>query len=284
MNTLLYLSFGSGPHVNELRFSVLSARRLLGAGGANCRVVIYTDAAAPFAGLDAEVVLVPAERRAEWEGPRRFFWRCKVRAVQDALARFGAPCVYVDGDTYFERSPEALFRRVSPGRTLMHVREGHLDKWQAKPIADFLATRPALVDLRGERWPVTEDTPMWNAGVVGIHPTDAGLVDEVLHLVDQLHAGSGHVHSEQFSFGAVLQLRTTLREAADVVQHYWAMERRAPFRVLLDAAFADGVDLARAEVLFTRLPAEPFKVWGRRRVKRAAEALGLHRDRRRSAM
>lgn len=281
MHTLLYLSFGSGPHVNEVRFSVLSARRFLGARPQTCRVVVYTDSPAHFDGLAVEVIALSARELEEWSGPQQFFWRRKVRAVQDALVRFDAPCVYVDGDTYYQRSPEALFQRIGPGRTVMHVREGHLDRWMAKPIADYLAMRPTLLDRGGDPWPITEDTPMWNAGIVGVHPADAPLVDEVLHLVDQIYTGTGHVHSEQFSFGAVLQLRSALREAADVVQHYWAMERRAPFRQLLDAAFADGVDPARAEPLFTQLPAEPFNVWGRRRVKRVAEALGLYHDRRR---
>ena len=43
-----------------------------------------------------------------WSLNGRSFFRMKFFVLGDALARYECPCVYLDSDTYFRKSPSAL--------------------------------------------------------------------------------------------------------------------------------------------------------------------------------
>ena len=120
----------------------------------------------------------------------------------DRLARFGGRVVYCDADTYFLSHPRRLFNRIGPGRTVMHIKEGNLHACHGGDIAEFLQ-RHQVTNLAGERWPITAETPMYNAGVIGLDAADAPLLDEVVHLTDQMYPPV-RIHTvEQFAFSDV---------------------------------------------------------------------------------
>lgn len=280
MNDLVYLSLGSGRHVDELRFSILSAARHLDDNG-DWRIVLYTDRKEPFVGLPVETRMVDETTAAEWVGPHEYIWRAKIRLLTEALAAPEADsCVYVDGDTYFRRSPAALFRRVGPGRSLLHMREGRPPAPEVAALEKVLQVcRP--VDLSGHAWRFGDDRASWNAGVVGLHTLDAHLTREVEHLTDQLldHGFAEHSHtSEQLAFTVCLAQRTALRGCEDVVVHYWPSHLRAAFDPVLAAAWADssGVPEERFQQLWEHRPRPPYKDRAKRAVKRLAWRTGLH--------
>ncbi len=241
MDVLVYLSLGEGRHVDELRFSILSAARHLADDG-GWRILVYADRGEPFEGLPVEVVPVDGVTASEWVGPHGYVWRAKIKVIEKALASPGTSrCLYVDGDTYFVRSPVELLRRIGPGRSVLHVREG----WPPPPevaAVEHVLGRYQPVDTRGVPWTFGPDLVSWNAGIVGLHRDDARLCTEVEGLTDQLlEAGFGDFShtAEQVAFSVCLAQRTSLRPADDVVVHYWRSDLREPFEPVLRRTWTD---------------------------------------------
>ena len=228
MDTLIYLSYGRGPHVDQLIYSVLSTRQKLGLEQNDYRIIVYTDDPVAVAGLPVHIEVISAKILADWAGPFNFNHRRKIFAIKDALEKFGGRLVYCDADTYFLKHPRKLFARIRPGHTVMHVKEGHLNHVHGTDIAKFLRVHD-LKHLSGACWKVTPDTPMFNAGVIGMHEADIPLLDEVAHLTDQIYPHVSIHTVEQFAFSACLQHHTRLRQSYRIVHHYWPPPGRAQF-------------------------------------------------------
>ena len=265
MNTLLYLSYGRGPHEKEVAFSALSAYRSEKPGD-SYRILIYTDHPESFEDLPAGIHYVSPEQWIAWAGPQNFNHRRKILALQHALACGEGPVVLLDGDTWLRRPVDRLFERVSPGRTVMHIREGRVSEVDTPLYCSLkeVLMRSRLMDRHARSFGITPHSFMWNAGVIGLDPADAGLLDTVLDLTDQLcNVSELHV-LEQFAFSWVLAKETHLTEAADLVFHYWPPYLHVPFRAslveLFVAAGAMPLD-QRVEFLFSH---RPQPTWARR--------------------
>jgi hypothetical protein len=229
VNNLVYLTYGQGPHIDELVYSVLSARQLLGRNATPCRIIIYTDDGSPFRDLAVHIECKSRKVLSDWAGPLNFNHRRKIFAIKDALSRFGDRILYCDADTYFLTHPGDVFSRIQPGHTVMHMREGYLNESNAAGLEPFF-TDTELRTVRGARWKIGCDTLMFNAGVIGMHEADIGLLDEIVYLTDQIYPHVKIHTIEQFAFSVCLRQRTELREAYDVICHYWPMPGRALFR------------------------------------------------------
>jgi hypothetical protein len=231
LNTLLYLSYGRGPHELEVQFSALSAVRN-SKRPEEFRTLVYTDNPDSFANQPVDVRFVTAEQWVAWAGPQRFNHRRKIVALQHALADVNDRVVLLDGDTWLRGPTNELFDRISPGRSLLHLLEGRVSEVRTT-IYQRLKTvldNSNLTDINGVTLRIPAHVSMWNAGVIGLHPADAPLLAEVLHLTDQLTQISDLHVLEQFAFSYVLSQRTSLSEAADLVFHYWPPYLHHPFR------------------------------------------------------
>ncbi len=276
---LLYLSYGAGPHVDEAIFSVLSATRQRRPTDP-FDIVILTDDPAPYAGLPVVIEHVPAEHLTEWGGPLNFGHRRKIMALAHALRRFAVPVVMIDADTYFHCSPARLFGRVGKGRSLMHLREGELGYLVAHGYMKQRLPGLSFTLADGERYELTKESPMHNAGVVGIHPDDAGLVDKTRELADAIHAAAASWLSEQLAFSCVLNRHTQVSSCRDVIFHYHEWFIRNPFRERLPDWMRETATLpvgARADALHLRRPKSPLGKKLRAIIKRPLKRLGYHR-------
>lgn len=229
MNNLVYLTYGQGPHIDELAYSVVSARYMSAVDNSKYRIVVYTDEPARCGDLPVEIEPIDSEHLTEWAGPFNFNHRRKIVAVKNALEKFGGRVALCDTDTYFVKPPSELFGRIRAGHTLIHAREGDLNSNNASGLRQFLK-RHNLRTVAGKTWNITARTPMFNSGVIGIEETDITLLDEAIHLVDQIYAHVKIHTVEQFAIGACFDRRATLHEAFDVVCHYWPMPGRALFQ------------------------------------------------------
>jgi len=259
--TLLYLTYGTGRHVDQLTYSVRSALDF-SRGDKDYHIVVYAEDPAAVSGLAVDVVPLSRDVLAHWAGSFGYIHRRKIIAVRDALQRFGGRVVFCDTDTYFRKSPRTLFGRLGRGRSLMHIREGRLRSCNGDQLAAFLRNHD-LRTLAGQRWDLTPESPMFNSGVIGLDEADAPLVDEVIYLADQLYSQVPVFNIEQFAFAACLASGTRLSEAYDTVYHYWRMS--APFtqhvsRVLHDSTLTDE---QRLQTLMLHRPAENQKLTNR---------------------
>lgn len=251
MKTLAYLCYGSGPHYDELVFSVLSAVHRLRGARTPCRIVVYTDTPGAFHDLPVQTAVLSEQTLKEWTGPFGYQYRRKILVVKDALERFGGRLLFVDCDTYFARHPDRAFAAVRPGHTLMHIAEYCLrDRSGWKLAAGLLDVD--LRDLSGRRWQMTPTTAMFNSGVIGLHESALPLLDEVIHLNDEIYSHVPLTNIEQFAFSVCLSRHTRLHQAYRVVHHYWHPAEREPFHRHLAQILHDET-IASPEERFRRL-------------------------------
>lgn len=281
MNHLLYLSYGDGPHVDELRFSVQSAISFLPRSG--FEITILTDDASRFDDLSVRKETISSDQLQEWQGNHGYHYRRKIAAARHALATLGGKIALVDTDTYFLRHPLRLFDRIGPGASLLHRQEVHLDRCEASHLADHLA-KVRLRKLDGSFWDIDANTPMWNSGVIGLEGSSLQWVDEALHVTDQLCQAVSLRTIEQFALGAVLSRTTKLRESDDIVYHYYEGAQRFPFQENIRTVTGDKSSQSAEEfyrLLYPHRPRRTFSGEFRTRLGRFLRRAGYTRDKRR---
>lgn len=224
---VLYLSYGDGPHVQEVRYSIISAWRFGPPEDDGVRVIIYTDRPEAFDDLPVSVRAVAPSEWSAWSGAHGYAHRRKIIALEHAYRECDGLVILLDGDTVWLQPPGTLFERVAPGRAVMHKREGALHRGRDSISRQV---RRILAGL-GDRVPAGASMPpsthMWNAGVVGVHRDDAACTTQVLAWTDAMCGVSTDVHVlEQLAFSHVLAQRGCLVESADVVFHYWPRRLR----------------------------------------------------------
>ena len=286
--TVLYLSYGLGPHVDETRYSLLSAFALAPAGG-DLRYVVYTDHPDLFADLPVEVRVIEPWELEAWMGGLDYVHRRKSAVMADALARFPGSVAFVDCDTYYLRSPRVIFDRIAPEKACMHLQEARLlESGTAVDRAiSLLVTEHVFSDVDGRPYDISPDAMMWNSGVIGLDGRDARLMHEVLHLIDQMWIAMKrlkvearcdcHVHHiEQFATGIVLQ-SILLKETNDVVFHYWLRSLRDPFRACLPELlkYYRGISDAEDARLRSARPKGSASQQAKQRLRRLGRLIGL---------
>ena len=278
-NTLLYLCYGAGPHVEETIFSLLTAFSFLPPETPGYRYVVYTDIPKRF--IDMGVVIRPlaATELEAWLGGSDYIHRRKTMAIIDALERYPGSLAFIDCDTYFRRSPALLFDRIGPGRSCLHVLEARLLESRTefdKTLSDAIS-RIEFFDRAGRPLAISPNAPMWNSGVVGIHSADIDLMREVLDVTDQMWRQVKVHHIEQFLAGYFLA-RNKLSKCPDIVFHYWPGYMRKPFRKKLPDLLAQDAKLplaARAKRAYESRPRPPVLRAIEARVRRTLRYFGV---------
>ena len=159
---------------------------------------------------------------------------------------FDSPVAMIDADTYFLQSPQRLFDRIGPGRTLMHIPEGAIGHLVALGHERHqLVTHRVPTDNGGLQ--LHEDWVMWNSGVVGVDPTDLPLVEQALKLNDAIRTTTGHKNSEQMAFTEIFRNHSQLSTSRDIVFHYFLPFLRNPFRAQLHGLLDKSQTLAASE-------------------------------------
>jgi hypothetical protein len=271
----LFLSYGTGPHQLEVQYAVrcLSVQ----SPAASADVLVYTDTPATFNGLPATIVHITSSQWTDWGGPQNFNHRRKILALDHALAATDQPVLLLDGDTWLRRPLSLLRDRIGPGCGVMHIREGQISAVRS-PLYGQL--RQLLTSENGRQSGIPVAAWMWNAGVIGLHPQQLPLLQEVLRLTDLLCRNSSLHILEQLAFSWVLSQRIDLREAADVVFHYWPPYLHKPFRNRLPAIMAEAASLPPAQqvrFLYAQRPRPGLVRRGKVICKRLLEAVGLLR-------
>jgi hypothetical protein len=255
MNTLLYISFGSGRHQVEMAYALatlgrFSKKQCVGDDG---RIVLLTDTPEQFRDYSPliEIVEVAPARVAEWVGHRDFFFRSRIQAMRWWLANHDGKLLAVDGDTYFETAPSRLFNVIAPGRTVMYEPEcafadAAIPDYQR--IAEVLDSVHRLSLGDGRFVPCGARTMQWNAGVLGICKENASLLDDVLTVLDALHPLLGSLWSlEQTAFSIVWGAMSEIYPAYRSIFHYNAHPERVRFDQEIPGLLQSSATLSLAE-------------------------------------
>lgn len=173
-----------------------------------------------FAGR-VELLTIDDSVLREWRQPFDFFWRIKIRALQEAAAAApGRDMLYVDSDTILVEGLDRLAARLACGQAVMHLPEQRLS------VGVSSTERQMWRSLHGRRFAgvaVDADTTMWNAGVIGLPGARAAATLALaLQLCDELCATDARRRLlEQLALSMALQAQGPLVDARREVLHYW---------------------------------------------------------------
>ncbi|MEM6773021.1 MAG: hypothetical protein AAF597_20765, partial [Bacteroidota bacterium] len=174
--------------------------------------------------IDDERVMLQSTDRAqleEWEGPHRFFWRVKIKAIEDVAARYpGSHVFYQDADTFCFNDPSRLRAQLDAGRNFMHAREGALSQLPTS------TERKMWAQCKGKSFggvTINAEHNMWNAGVVAIAAEHlAAVIPTALAICDEMcAAGVTRRLVEQFALSVALGLEQPVLPANGTIGHYW---------------------------------------------------------------
>lgn len=232
-NHIVYQAYGTHGIRAQALFAAYSAlaytpafcRAAYGAAGptpTDARIHVYTDDPTFFRPLQDVIVIhhLSPERIREWRGPLDFTHRLKVAMLLDRMAAHPEDkLLYLDADTFFTRDLAGLFERIDARNALMHVREYPV--W-THPSGQIKRFRKHLRPLRFRGEPVDLHGWMWNAGAVGVHPSQFGLFHTILAFIDEIYPQYRKGLVEQYGISLFLQQNVTLHPCDDYVFHYWA--------------------------------------------------------------
>jgi hypothetical protein len=191
---------------------------------------VYTDKPKLFSKYNHELPvateLMTNEMIATYKGPLNFVHRVKICIMQDCFRKYNSDIFYLDSDTYFTKPPRSLFEKISPATSIRNSNDYDLttadDLYENKDwllIRKVIRSFDYIVEGKGIKIPLT--TRMWNAGVIGMSYQNAGLLNNILNLCDQIYSNKKIFTAEQFAFSYYLQNKTELISSGDVIFHYW---------------------------------------------------------------
>lgn len=218
---VLYLAFGLNQHIHhQVAFSAIT---ILSWNNPNIEVIIFTDVPKFYQLLQGRVKLrVPKPATlADWKGPYNYFFRVKIKALQEILKESSAHhLLYLDGDTFCFGDPAKLVKLLENGNHLMHAREGKLGTLPTKTEQRMwkMCSGRSFGGVR-----VTEQSTMYNAGVIGLHREKAAVAAECALAVcdDLLKAEVPERLVEQLAFSLALAEYGGVKAANHSIGHYW---------------------------------------------------------------
>lgn len=226
MINLIYQAYGRADIIRQGLFSAASFLRAK--PDFDGRIVFYTDQAdqlSAFWDKESRVHIVPISRGEleAWGGRHKFVHRVKLEILLNASRRFDGHILYLDGDTIFTGDPSELLERLENNFTLMHIREYSFRS--AKGILPKKIARFALknkFELPGDQVVrFSEDTAMWNAGVIGVPRDQMQVLEKALLLTDALYENYQKHVMEQLAVSFCLAEASEILATDDVILHYW---------------------------------------------------------------
>ena len=219
---LIYLVFGTNVRNHfQANFSMLSFLRQPEALDG---ITVVTDAPQFYEHLRGRVGVLPVAEATlrEWKGEFDFFWRIKIKALEEvARQRPGVALLYLDSDTFLHGSLPALQARLARGEAFMHEREGALAELRSK------TDRRMWEQVQHKAFggvTLHERHGMWNAGVVGI-PAEktAQAIALALNICDDFSRQQVTPRLiEQFALSVALEETYALHPARPYIGHYWS--------------------------------------------------------------
>lgn len=217
---LIYLVYGAETYHQEAVFSIASALAgLRESAEPALQIQVFTDNPAPYDGLPVLIRPLDDETRRAWIEPHGYHFRAK-HVVMRKVLEHAEVAILIDTDTFFHCSPLELFQRVQPGTLLCNART--LKYGDNKDAELYVALEPVL----RERQLADDDMPLLNSGVIGLHHTDAAILDRSIALMDEMYPlAKGAYTLEEFCLSVAAYRAVQVRECPDLIHHYWSRKQ-----------------------------------------------------------
>jgi hypothetical protein len=229
----LYLDYGGHPQYRrELRYSLISLRQELGeelGPEPGARIAVYTDAPTVYANWPVEVVDIAAQTQG-WSGDGLYHHRIKPAVVLDALKRFDAPVCFLDSDSIVRPGFHAeVSARLAPQEIWSVTKTAVvMNRFELRnPFPPLRGFRTRLPHRGAYRYD-TQNSWMFNSGLIGVAPVHVPLMEDALALIDALIGRARKFPTiEQFAITEAARVsQTPIAEVRDSFLHYWQGRRR----------------------------------------------------------
>ncbi|WP_053155989.1 hypothetical protein [Pseudomonas sp. Pf153] len=228
---LIYLVYGAETYHQEAVFSIASAiAGLRETPDEKLDIQVFTDNPMPYTGLPVRLRALDNETRQTWIQPHGYHFRAKHVVMQKVLEE-AELALLIDTDTFFHCSPLELFRRVQPGTLLCNAITLN---YGANKDAELYVT---LSQALRQRHLADDDMPLLNSGVIGMHCSDAHVLDRSIALMDEFYPmAKGAYTLEEFCLSVAAYRQAQVRECPDLIHHYWSRKQlfRAKTKAWLD--------------------------------------------------
>lgn len=222
-NILVYMVFGN-YHVKQAVFSLFSILDVYRERKPGFEILILTDRAESFKPLETLLPLqtkhIDENTLETWQGVEKNMMRAKIEAIIHALISTGGNVLYLDSDTVLMNRIDWIFQYLTAGGFVMHKPE-----WR---LATGRKMNPELCpfDLEftlssGSDLKINSNSPMCNAGVIGVGAGSIKLVEAVMELYEKLYSNGPSWHVEQFAFSILLSRTKKLKFCRREIFHYW---------------------------------------------------------------
>lgn len=217
---IVYFVIGDNTVIHiQVGFSI---RTILSQASDGDTIYVVTDTPTLYCNLPRVVTIpITQERIREWRGKHDFFWRVKIKVLQQiAQMSPNKAMMYLDGDTFLHGSLTEIKEQLGKNRGMMHLDEGCPAEMKERSLSMWHT-------VSGKTYAgVTIGTQhhMWNAGVVAIPAALVGKVtDMALAICDgMLDDGSEPVTVEQYALSiALFECADQLMAADKWIGHYW---------------------------------------------------------------
>lgn len=233
---LIYLVYGAETYHQEAVFSIASALAgLRETPGEALDIQVFTDNSKPYDGLPVRLRPLDNETRQAWIQPHGYHFRAKHVVMQKVLEE-SELALLIDTDTFFHCSPLVLFRRIQPGTLLCNAITLN---YGANKDAELYV---ALAQVLQQRQLADDNMSLLNSGVIGLHSSDAAVLDRSIALMDELYPlAKGAYTLEEFCLSVAAYQGMQVRECPDLIHHYWSRKQlfRAKTKAWLDKHHAD---------------------------------------------
>lgn len=211
-------------HAHQAVFSIFSIFEVYKKRLPNFQVHILTDCAQSFTFLDASLPIkiecIEQGVLESWKGKEKNMMRAKIEAILHVLRSTGGNVLYLDSDTVLMHRIDWIFDYIEKGGFVMHKPEWRLAAGRKKhpelcPVDfDFSLSN-------GLKLAINADSPMCNAGVIGLGSKSEKLLETVMDVYEKLYSKSPSWHVEQFAFSILLSRTQKLKFCRREIFHYW---------------------------------------------------------------
>jgi hypothetical protein len=201
---------------------------------AQTEFIFYTDQAETLKSriqdlLSFQIVQIDRETMEAWKNYGTFFFRIKIKLIEDFWKRFpDSNLLYTDADMVFRKDLKEVFDGIALGKRYMHAYEGvfnqqHPDarKGSTAKTIDAILKKHTFTSSLGKAYTVPNLAQLWNAGMIGFGPQDRDIIPEVLCFADEMYRLKDAHTCEQFGFSWFLQQKSELLPLESYAFHYW---------------------------------------------------------------
>lgn len=223
-----YIVYGNNePHYLEALLSILT----LIDRTAVTPILVLTEKPEKFEQLNRVITIrLTNKLKAEWLGDSQYHFKIKLLGLKFLLKNHTKKLIFLDSDTLVRKNLNSWFDKIDQTHFLMHKFEGVLGVKKFK--RNYLhALNKTFKISEGESLVLTEQSPMYNSGVIGISDKSILNLDKALSLMEQIDRLIEWHTAEQLALGTVLNNVGKIRAVGNKhVYHYWYKKRRRYIR------------------------------------------------------